>query len=218
VLDELSPSKSLRVVIADDHPFYREGLARSLRGSGIEVLDAGPSAEAVISVVEKTAPDVVIMDLGLPGLSGLEATRRLRETAPASQVLVISVSAEEADMADAILAGASGYVLKDRPVEEVIAAIRAVAAGEALLSSRTATALLRRVRDLRAEGEEAGGMRLSSRELAVLSLLAEGKAIDEIAGTLQADPDAVQNHISSILAKLRVRGRSGLSSSSRGPP
>src|SRR5918999_5098391 len=118
---------SLRVVIADDHPFYRDGLVRLLRHSGIEVVAEVPNGEAAIRVVHETDPDVVVMDLNMPGVSGLEATRRLAEEAPETRVLVLSVSAEQGDLTEAILAGASGYVLKDGPVEEIVAGIRAAA-------------------------------------------------------------------------------------------
>src|SRR5918999_3970053 len=165
---------SLRVVIADDHPFYRDGLARLLRQSGIDVVGEVPNGEAAIRAVEESAPDVVVMDLNMPGLSGVEATRFVTERSPSTRVLVLSVSAQEEDVTDAILAGASGYVLKDGPVEEVVAGIQAAAAGESLISPRIASTLLRRVR----EGEEVvpgvPPVRLSARELEVLKLMADG--------------------------------------------
>jgi DNA-binding NarL/FixJ family response regulator len=130
VLEPPSALSLLRVVIADDHVSYREGLAHALRRSGIEVTDAVPTAEHAIRVVEQTAANVAILDLQLAGLSGLEAIRSLRRASPASPVLVIGVLAPEADIVDAITAGASGYLEKDRPVEEIIGWIRAVAAGK----------------------------------------------------------------------------------------
>jgi DNA-binding NarL/FixJ family response regulator len=137
----------LRVVIADDHPHYRDGLARALRASGLEVVAEVANGEAAIHAVEQQAPDVVVMDLSMPGLSGLEATRWLTAHATGTRVLVLSVSAEDADVTEAMLAGASGYVLKDMPVEEVVFGIRAAAEGHSIISPRIATALLRRVRD-----------------------------------------------------------------------
>ncbi len=113
--------ETLRVVIADDHPFYRKGLARSLRAHGIEVVAEAPNGEAAIRAVESTSPDVVVMDLKMPGVSGLEATRELTQRAVPTRVLVLSVSAEDTDVTEAVLAGASGYVLKELPVEELIA-------------------------------------------------------------------------------------------------
>ena len=139
--------EALRVVVADDHPFYRAGLARMLRETGLDVVAEVPDGEAAIQAVEELAPDVVVMDLHMPGLSGLEATRRLTEQAPATRVLVLSISAQEADVTDAILAGASGYMLKDRPHAEIVSGIRAAAAGQSPLSPRIAAMLIRRLRE-----------------------------------------------------------------------
>jgi DNA-binding NarL/FixJ family response regulator len=200
-------AEALRVVIADDHPYYRKGLARLLEASGLEVLADVPNGEAAIEAVTATAPDVVVMDLNMPGMSGLEATRRLAELAPATRVLILSVSADEADVTDAILAGANGYVLKDGPVEEVVAGIQAAATGQALISPRIATVLLQRLRDLATASSESGGPHLSTRELEVLGLLAEGRPSDEVAEQLGLTPGAVRNHISSILLKLQADSR-----------
>src|SRR5262245_52682857 len=124
-----SSSEPLRVVVADDHAFYRDGLARLLRECGIEAVACVPNGEAAIEAVREHAPDVVVMDLNMPGMTGVEATRRLSVEAPAARVLVLSVSAQESDVTEAILAGARGYVLKDGPIEEVVAGIRQAAAG-----------------------------------------------------------------------------------------
>jgi DNA-binding NarL/FixJ family response regulator len=130
---------SLRVVFADDHPFYREGMSRLLRHKGIQVLAEVPNAEAAIRAARELRPDVVLMDLNMPALPGAEAIRRLLEAVPGTPVLVLSVSAESADVVDALVAGASGYVLKDGPVEDIIAGIEAAASGRSLLSPRVAT-------------------------------------------------------------------------------
>jgi DNA-binding NarL/FixJ family response regulator len=122
--------KPLRVVIADDHPYYRRGLARSLQARGIEVVAEAPNGAAAIRAVEDTAPDVVVMDLKMPGMSGIEATRLLTARFSTSRVVILSVSNDEQDVADAVLAGACGYVLKESSVDEIAAAIHAVAAGE----------------------------------------------------------------------------------------
>jgi DNA-binding NarL/FixJ family response regulator len=197
----------LRVVIADDHTLYREGLARLLRASGIEVVGEVPTGEEAIRAVEATAPDVVIMDLQMPGMSGLEATRRLSERVPGTRVLVVSVSAQEADVADAFLAGASAYVLKGGPIEEVIGAIRAAAAGESPMSPHIVTALLRRLRELARADEDLSGLDLSSTEIEVLELLADGKTTHQIAERLETTAADVLNHISSILLKLQAETR-----------
>lgn len=198
---------ALRVVIADDHPFYRDGLAKLLIANGIDVVAQVANGEAAVRAVEDTAPDVVVMDLNMPGMSGLEATRKLTVESPHTRVLVLSVSAQELDVTEAILAGASGYVLKERPVEEVVAGIRAAATGQAVISPRVATLLLGRVREeVRAE-REVTAMRLSARELEVLGLLADGKANQEIADALYISPSTVRNHVANILAKLHVDNR-----------
>jgi DNA-binding NarL/FixJ family response regulator len=197
----------LRVVIADDHPFYRDGLAKLLLANGIDVVAQVANGEAAINAVAETAPDVVVMDLNMPGMSGLEATRKLTAEAPHARVLVLSVSAQEFDVTEAILAGASGYVLKERPVEEVVAGIRAAAAGQAVISPRIATLLLGRVREEVKAEREVTAMRLSGRELEVLGLLADGKANQEIADALYISPSTVRNHVANILAKLHVENR-----------
>jgi DNA-binding NarL/FixJ family response regulator len=147
------------------------------------------------------------MDLNMPRLSGAETTRRLTEQSPAVRVLVLSVSAEETDALDAILAGASGYLLKDAPVEDVAAGIRAAAAGESLISPKIATMLMARVREREGGGAEQVKASLSERELEVLDLVAQGKANPEIAERLFIGETTVRNHISSILAKLQVDNR-----------
>jgi DNA-binding NarL/FixJ family response regulator len=202
-----APSGILRVVIADDHPFYRQGLARLLSQSGVEVVGQASNGPAAIELVEQTAPDVAVIDLNMPGMSGVEVTRRLHERTPASRVLVVSVSAQEDDVTEAILAGASGYVLKDGPVEEVVAGIRAAAAGESLLSPRIAGTLLERIRDREQVQPELPPVPLSQRELQVLGLIAQGRGESEIGETLHIGAGAVTKHVSSLLMKLQVENR-----------
>jgi DNA-binding NarL/FixJ family response regulator len=202
-----APPGILRVVIADDHPFYRQGLARLLSQCGVEVVGQASNGPAAIELVEQTAPDVAVVDLNMPGMSGVEVTRRLNERMPASRVLVVSVSAQEDDVTEAILAGASGYVLKDGPVEEVVAGIRAAAAGESLLSPRIAGTLLDRIHDREQVQPEAPPVPLSQRELQVLGLVAQGRGETEIGETLHIGVGAVTKHISSLLMKLQVENR-----------
>jgi DNA-binding NarL/FixJ family response regulator len=199
-----APPGILRVVIADDHPFYRQGLARLLSQSGVEVVGEASNGPMAIELVERTAPDVAVVDLNMPGMSGVEVTRRLNERMPASRVLVVSVSAQEEDVTEAILAGASGYVLKDGPVEEVVAGIRAAAAGDSLLSPRIAGTLLDRIRERQ---PELPPIPLSQRELQVLRLVAQGRGESEIGEALHVGAGAVAKHISSLLTKLQVENR-----------
>jgi DNA-binding NarL/FixJ family response regulator len=196
------------VVLVDDHPVYREGLAKLLRECGVDVVAQAGNGEGALAIVEDTAPDVVVMDLNMPGMSGVDVTRRLIERTPASRVLIVSVSAQEEDVTEAILAGASGYVLKDGPVEEVVAGIQAAANGESLISPRIATMLLRRMRlDEPTDPGAHESTPLSERELQVLRLVAEGKGNQEIGEALFIGQSTVRNHISSILMKLQVENR-----------
>jgi DNA-binding NarL/FixJ family response regulator len=202
-----TPPGVLRVVIADDHPFYRQGLAKLLTQSGVEVVGQASNGPAAIELVERMAPDVAVVDLNMPGMSGVEVTRRLHERMPASRVLVVSVSAQEDDVTEAILAGASGYVLKDGPVEEVVAGIRAAATGQSLLSPRIAGTLLERIRHRELINQEGPPTPLSERELQVLGMVAQGHGENEIGEALQIGAGAVTKHISSLLMKLQVENR-----------
>jgi DNA-binding NarL/FixJ family response regulator len=173
----------------------------------VEVVGQASNGSAAIELVEQTAPDVAVIDLNMPGMSGVEVTRRLHDRMPASRVLVVSVSAQEEDVTEAILAGASGYVLKDGPVEEVVAGIRAAAAGESLLSPRIAGTLLDRIRDREQVQPELPPIPLSQRELQVLRLVAQGRGESEIGDTLHIGAGTVTKHISSLLMKLQVENR-----------
>jgi DNA-binding NarL/FixJ family response regulator len=182
-------------VVADDHPYYRAGLTRALRQHGVEVVEA-PNGEVAIEAVEGTCPDVVVMDLQMPGVSGLEATRVLTARSLASPVLMLSVSAEEADVSDAILAGATGYILKDEPMDQVLAGIRAAASGRSMISPRVAQVLLRRVASSIEAGDELAGGGLSADELEALDRLARGETSCELVET-----------VSSVLRKLQFERR-----------
>jgi two-component system nitrate/nitrite response regulator NarL len=199
-------NQSLRVVIADDHPHYREGLARLLRENGIEVVAEARDGEAAIRAAKETAPDVVLMDLNMPGMSGVEATRRLLEEGAESRVLILSVSAQDEDVTDAIRGGASGYLVKEAPVEQVIEGITAAAAGQTHVSSRVATVLLRRVRDAIFADDFSPSTLLSGRELEVLGLLADGQTDHEVAKALNMTVSAVRDHAADILRKLQLEG------------
>jgi DNA-binding NarL/FixJ family response regulator len=197
----------MRVVIADDHTFYREGLARLLRKFGVDVVGEAPDGEIAVRLVEETSPDVVLLDLRMPGVSGLDALRMLTERAGSARVLVLSVSAEESDVTEAIAGGASGYVLKDEPVEEVVAGIRAAASGGARISPGTASALLGRVRGAIEAGDDLAGGGLSTTELQVLDLVAAGKPDREVSERLSISEGTVGDYVRSIVTKLQVENR-----------
>jgi DNA-binding NarL/FixJ family response regulator len=195
-----------RVVIADDHPRFRQGLRKLLVESGVDVVAEAGNGWAALKAVDRTAPDVLVVDLNMPGLSGAEVARRLTSCDPPHRVLVLSVSASEPDVASALRAGASGYLLKGGPVEEVVAGIAAVAQGESYFSPRIGAMLLRRVR----EGDERPAgvpVSLSRREQQVLTLLVEGRSNEKIGEGLAMDARTARNHVSRILLKLGVDNR-----------
>ena len=149
------------------------------------------------------------MDLNMPGISGVEATRQMTMIAPLTRVLVLTISDQDEDVMDAILAGACGYLLKDASITELMAGIRAAAAGESLVSPAIASKVLQRLRASSASPREAEMIRseLSDREIQVLKLIANGKDNAEIAADLHISPKTVKNHISNILMKLQIENR-----------
>ena len=164
------PRRLPRVVMADDHPCFRDGLSRLLRRHGIAIVAEVPNAGAAIRAVEQTAAEVVIMDLSMPGLPGLEATRRIRAEHPHTRVMMLTVSAQPQDVAAAILAGAHGYLLKDDPPGAIVAGVRRTAAGDFALSPRVACYLLDLMRDGHPEHSQ-----LSRADRDMLIALANGR-------------------------------------------
>jgi DNA-binding NarL/FixJ family response regulator len=200
---------SIRVVIVDDHDLFRTGLRNLLEEQGVQVVgEAAAGAEAVRAVAELT-PDVVVMDLNMPGISGVEATRQITSISPLTRVVVLTISDQDGDVMDAILAGACGYLLKDASIQELIRGIGAAAIGESLISPTIAAKVLRRVRSSSSQPEIERTIRaeLSEREIEVLKLIANGKDNAMIAGELHISPKTVKNHISNILMKLQIDNR-----------
>jgi DNA-binding NarL/FixJ family response regulator len=197
----------LRVVIADDQPMMRAGFKAVLEAAGdIQVVaEAGDGEEAVRAATEH-APDVVLMDIRMPGMDGIEATRRL----PRQRVLILTTFGLDQYILEALRAGASGFLLKDAPTDEVVAAVRAVAAGDAVLS----TAVTRQLLDQVARRLPAAVRRrpdevdlLTEREHEVLRMLANGLSNAEIAAALVVSEATVKSHVSHILGKLGLRDR-----------
>jgi DNA-binding NarL/FixJ family response regulator len=195
-----------RVVLADGHPFRRQRLAKLLAESGVEVAAEAANGWAALKAAQATSPDVVVLDLDMPGLSGVELTRRLTSCDPPHRVLVLSVSDSEADVTAALRAGARGYFLKDGPVDEVVAGIAALSQGESLFSPRVGAMLLRRMRR-REELSRDVSARLSRREQDVLRLVVEGRSNQKIGEGLSIDAGTVRNHVSRILEKMGVDNR-----------
>lgn len=201
---------SIRVVLVDDHPMFREGVRFTLeRCADIEVVGEAADGAAALAAVAAATPDVVVMDLAMPGLSGLEATRRVVEAQPRVAVLVLTMSEQDAALFAALRAGARGYLVKGAPGEEIVAAIRAVAAGHVLIGAPVAARTLEVLTEPgppgSAEAENDHG--LTARESEVLALLARGLTNQEIAERLVISPITARNHVSNILTKLQVRSR-----------
>jgi len=199
----------LRVLLVDDHDLFRTGLRNLLEDQGVEIIgEAGDGAQAITQVRE-LAPDVVVMDLNMPGVTGVEATRQITSIAPLTRVLVLTISDQDTDVLDAILAGACGYLMKDASIDELMDGIRAASIGESLISSHIAGKVLQRVRATSSQPEMAELIRteLSDREIEVLKLIANGKDNAMIAGELHISPKTVKNHISNILMKLQIDNR-----------
>ncbi len=187
---------------------FRTALRQLLEENGpLRVVGEAATGEGAVTQVREHAPDVVVMDLAMPGLGGVEATRLIIDEAPHTSVVVLTVSEEASDVVDAIVAGACGYLLKSASIDELIAGIRAAAAGDALISPGIAGRLLSHVREQAAPVSPSPTTQLSARELDVLKLVAEGKDNAEIAAELFISPKTVKNHISNILMKLQISNR-----------
>jgi DNA-binding NarL/FixJ family response regulator len=202
-------TESLRVLIVDDHDLFRTGLRNLLEEQGVVVIGEAAGGAEAVRIVRELAPDVVVMDLNMPGMGGVDATRHITGIAPLTRVVMLTISDQDNDVMDAILAGACGYLLKDSSIQELMAGIRAASHGESLISPTIASKVLQRVRATSTQPEIANTIRaeLSEREIEVLKLIANGKDNAVIAGELHISPKTVKNHISNILMKLQIDNR-----------
>ncbi|HEX2118974.1 MAG TPA: response regulator transcription factor [Acidimicrobiales bacterium] len=194
----------IRVVISDDHELFRRGLRMVLEAEDdIEVVAEAADGQEAVARVEEQAPDVVLMDVRMPRMGGIEATRLIRQLFPTTRIIVLTVSDEEDDLYGAVKNGANGYLLKEVSIEEVADSVRRVFAGESLISATVASKLL---------AEFSGhpllsAPRLTDREIAVLKLVALGHENADIAGRLAVSESTVRNHVANILTKLQLRSQ-----------
>src|SRR5947209_14284407 len=198
----------LRVLIADDHPLFRNGM-RALLSSvpDMEATGVAAKGEEAIALADSLQPDVILMDLQMPGISGIEATRRILHTSPHIRILVVTMFEDDHSVFTALRAGARGYVLKDADEEEILRAIRAVARGEAIFSPAIAQRLIDFFAAPRPVMLPQVFLELSEREREVLDLIAQGHSNTDIAKQLTISLKTVANHVSNIFNKLQVVDR-----------
>jgi DNA-binding NarL/FixJ family response regulator len=207
VVDDDTPP--VRVLVVDDHALFRHGLVSVLRtAADIEVVGEARDGMEAIEQAATLEPDVVLMDVRMPTVNGIEAARRIRLAQPTVRVLMLTESEDEDDLFGALRAGATGYLLKEVAIDEIADAIRSVANGQALVSPSMTTKLLSEFNAMsRRLEEEHDGRRLTDRELGVLRLIARGMSNKDIGTELVIAENTVRNHVRNILEKLQVRSR-----------
>lgn len=205
----MSIPSHITIVVVDDHPVVRNGLV-ALLGTipGFEVVGDAADGETAVQVVQKVEPDVVLMDVRMPGMDGVEATRRIRAQAPGCRVLILTMHDDDATVFTAMKAGAQGYLLKEAEQDDIVRAVHAVVAGEAIFGPGVATRLLGYFAEPPTMvGADVAFPDLTDRERTILDLLAQGKRNSDIAAQTYLSPKTVSNHLTSIFAKLQVAGR-----------
>jgi DNA-binding NarL/FixJ family response regulator len=203
--------EAIKVLIVDDHALFRRGLEMVLEGEpDIEVVGEASDGGEAVKRAEQTAPDVVLMDVRMPTLTGIEAAQAIKAILPSTRILMLTISDDEADLYEAIKAGASGYLLKEISIEEVAGAVRGVHQGQSLISPSMASKLLAEFAAMvkrRDERTEVPGPRLTDRELQVLKLVARGLNNRDIGTELFISENTVKNHVRNILEKLHLHSR-----------
>jgi DNA-binding NarL/FixJ family response regulator len=200
--------ETLRVLIADDHPLFRHGIAALLQAlPEFEVVGEATSGEEVVALAEQLQPDVILMDIHMPGFNGIAATRLILHTSPHIRILMVTMSEDDASVFTAMRAGARGYVLKDAQKDDMLRAIRAVGRGEAIFSPAVATRLIDFFAAPRPAVPPQAFPDLTDRERAILNLIAQGHNNPEIAARLVLSPSTVRNYVSNIFSKLQVVDR-----------
>jgi two-component system, NarL family, response regulator DegU len=198
---------TIRLLLADDHRMLREGLRRSMTEEGFDVVGEATNGDEAIRMADELRPDVVLMDVTMPEVDGVEATRQIRTSIPDVRVVMLTMHADQSVVADALRAGASGYLVKDCSTDEVAAAVRMAAAGDTALSPQLAASMLDEVRKLDAPAASDDDRVITKREEEVLQRIADGCSTTEVAAELYISQKTVKNHLASIYQKLDARDR-----------
>jgi two-component system, NarL family, response regulator DegU len=199
---------TIRLLLADDHRMLREGLRRSMIDEGFDVVGEAENGEEAVRMAEELQPDVILMDVSMPEMDGVEATRAITRSEDAPRIIMLTMHADAEVLADAIRAGASGYLVKDCSVDEVADAVRLAVNGETALSPQLAATMLDEVRRLETPPPATDEERLiTKREEEVLQLIADGCSTPEVAAQLYISQKTVKNHLASIYQKLDARDR-----------
>jgi DNA-binding NarL/FixJ family response regulator len=196
----------IRLLLADDHRMLREGLRRTMEEEGLDVVGEAADGEEALRLAASLRPDVVLMDVTMPVLDGVEATRQLHEHLPEIPVVILTMHADREVLARAIRAGAAGYLVKDCSTDEVVRTVRIAASGETALSPELAASMLAEAQRLEAPPEDPDPI-ISKREEEVLQLVADGLSTSEVAAKLYISIKTVKNHLASIYEKLDSRDR-----------
>ncbi|MEX2293193.1 MAG: response regulator transcription factor [Acidimicrobiales bacterium] len=198
---------TIRLLLADDHRMLREGLRRSMTEEGFDVVGEADNGETAVRMAAELQPDVVLMDVSMPEMDGVEATRLIRASGTETRVIMLTMHADTEVLAQAIRAGASGYLVKDCSTEEVADAVRMAANGDTALSAQLAATMLEEVRRLEAPDPDEDDRVITRREEEVLQLIADGCSTPEVAERLFISQKTVKNHLASIYQKLDARDR-----------
>jgi DNA-binding NarL/FixJ family response regulator len=198
---------SVSVMVVDDHPLWRDGVARDLAERGFEVVATAGDANSAVRIARAVRPNVVLMDLNLGELSGVDATAMITSELPGTRVLVLSASGEHDDVLGAVKAGASGYLVKSASAEELVDAVNRTAAGDAVFTAGLAGLVLGEYRRMAASPDDEDKPQLTERETEVLRLVAKGLTARQIANRLVISHRTVENHVQSTLRKLQLHNR-----------
>jgi DNA-binding NarL/FixJ family response regulator len=195
---------ALRIVVTDDHRLMREGLKSLLENQGFEVVGEAEDGRSAVKLAKKLGPDAVIIDISMPGLNGIEATRQIHHEAPGVKIVVLSMRADRQAVLAALAAGASGYLLKEAAFEEMVVAIKVALKGQTYLSPAIANVVVRNSIEHWSASTEPMSRGISSREREILQLLAEGRSSKEMAESLYVSVKTIETHRKQIMNKLNL--------------